>query len=279
MTTATGAVYYGRVVHHRVRPRRHSLAYRVFSLLLDLDDLAATGRRLRLFSHNAFNLFSFHDRDHGPGDGGDLRAWLGRQLSAAGLPTEGGRIQVLCYPRILGYVFNPLTVYFCHRGDESLGAIVYEVNNTFGERHSYVIPVAEPTDAAAGATDARVVRQACAKRLYVSPFNDTHGGYRFRVTPPDDTVEVVVNYVDDDGLILHAGFRGAHGPLTDGALMRAFFRYPLMTLKVIAGIHWEALRLWRKGLRLERRPTPPAESVTIVTPPDQTHPETANAST
>jgi uncharacterized protein len=271
MTTESGAIYYGRVVHHRRRPRRHTLAYRVFSLLLDLDDLAASGSRLRLFSHNGFNLFSFHDRDHGPGDGTDLRTWLGRQLAAAGLDVDGGRIEVLCYPRILGYVFNPLTVYFCRRPDESLSAIVYEVNNTFGERHSYVIPV----DAPAGA----VVRQACDKRLYVSPFNDTHGGYRFRVTPPAGDVEVIVNYVDDAGLILHAGFRGARGPLTDRALITAFLRYPLMTVKVMAGIHWEALRLWRKGLRLVRRPAAPAESVTIVTPSGQTHPSTVNAPT
>ncbi len=271
MTTESGAIYYGRVVHHRLRPRRHTLAYRVFSLLLDLDDLAASGSRLRLFSHNGFNLFSFHDRDHGPGDGTALRTWLGRQLAAAGLDADGGRIEVLCYPRILGYVFNPLTVYFCRRPDESLSAIVYEVNNTFGERHSYVIPVDAPA--------AAVVRQACDKRLYVSPFNDTHGGYRFRVTPPAGDVEVIVNYVDDAGLILHAGFRGARGPLTDRALITAFLRYPLMTVKVTAGIHLEALRLWRKGLRLVRRPAAPAESVTIVTPSGQTHPSTVNSPT
>ena len=257
-TTARNALYQGQVIHHRLRPRRHRLVYRVFSVLLDLDELPDVANRLRLLSHNRSNLFSFHDADHGPGDGSSLRGWVDAQLAAAGIAPDGGRVEVLCYPRILGYVFNPLTVYFCRRADGALAAVLYEVNNTFGERHSYLIPVDDPS--------APVVRQACDKRLYVSPFNDVSGGYRFRVVAPDDRVEVIINYVDDQGMILHAAFRGARRPLSDAALAGAFLRYPLMTFKVIAGIHWEALRLWRKGLRLIRRPAPPAEGVTIVAP-------------
>ncbi|MBM3488139.1 MAG: DUF1365 domain-containing protein [Alphaproteobacteria bacterium] len=252
------AIYRGEVVHLRVRPRRHRLRYRVFALLLDLDEIDRLAARLAIFSRNRFNLFSFHDRDHGAGDGAALRPWIESHLAAAGIALGGGPIRLLCYPRILGYVFNPLSVYFCHRSDGTLAAIVYEVNNTFGERHSYLIPVAEP--------QATTIRQASPKRFYVSPFIETEGHYDFRIQAPGETVLVTVNHGDDDGLLLHAAFRGHRVALGDRALAAAFVAFPLMTLKIIAGIHWEALRLWRKGIALHRRPAPPAEPVTLVAP-------------
>jgi hypothetical protein len=208
---------------------------------------------LRWFSHNRFNLFSLFDRDHGPGENRPLRPWIESHLAAAGLAPDGGPILLLCYPRILGYVFNPLSAFFCYRRDGRLSAMVYEVNNTFGERHSYVIPTGDGVPYTHG----------CEKRFYVSPFNEPTGTYRFHVVPPGADVAIVIRHADAAGPVLDAWFRGRRVDLTDRGLAAAWVRYPLMTLKVMAGIHFEAFRLWRKGLRPVPRPRPPQEPVTI----------------
>ncbi len=253
------ALYFGEVMHQRIRPRRHSLNYRVFFLLADIDELPNLSQRLKLFSYNHFNLFSFFDKDHGLGDGSSLRRWVESHLAESGIDLGAGPIRLLCFPRVLGYVFNPLTVYFCYRQGGELAAILYEVNNTFGERHTYLAPVE--------ADGSRVLSHQCEKSFYVSPFNAVEGGYSFRVEPPADTVTVGINQSDAEGTFLHAVLRARRVPLSGAALLTAFVRYPLMTLKVIGGIHWEALRLWGKGLRLVDRPRPPARPVTIVTQP------------
>jgi DUF1365 family protein len=252
--TAGASLYHGTVLHRRLRPRRHRLAYRVFSLALDLDSLDRMDRESRLFAHNRWNLFSFHDRDHGAGDGSPLRAQVEAHLARVGIDLNGGTITLLCYPRILGFAFNPLSVYFCRDASGALRAVLHEVNNTFGQRHSYLIPVDDPA--------ASVIRQSCPKDFYVSPFNGVEGTYHFRLVPPGERVAVAIQYEDGAGHpLLHASFTGREQPLSDRALLGAFFRYPLMTLKVVAGIHWEALLLWRKGLRLQTRPAPPSEAV------------------
>jgi uncharacterized protein len=250
------ALYAGTVTHRRLRPARHRLAYRVFAMLLDLDELPDLDRTLRLFSIGRFNLFSFHPRDHGDG-GADLRAHVQRQLARGGIADRGGPVRLLCYPRVLGYVFNPLSTYFCHGADGRLTAILYEVNNTFGDRHSYVIPVAPDSEVP--------IVQSCAKALHVSPFLGLDMVYRFSVLPPGDELALAVAAQDATGPVLTASFSGRHMPLTDAMLARLFLRYPLMTVKVIAGIHWEALRLWRKGVPFHRRPVPPSEPVTAAT--------------
>ncbi len=240
--TLQSAIYEGTVVHERVRPKQHRLRYSVFSLLLDLDELPEIDRRSRLFGHNRRAALAFHDRDHGPTTGGPLRPWVEAQLRAAGLALDGGPIRLLCYPRVFGYVFNPLSVYFCYRRDGGLAAILYEVCNTFRERHTYVIPVDN---------DARpVIRQRCAKSLYVSPFIQMDTDYHFRIVPPGGGINIVIRQEDAEGLLLAASFRGERVPLTDRSLTRCLIRFPLLTLKVMAGIHWEALKLWRKGLPL-----------------------------
>ncbi len=238
------ALYDGAVTHQRLRPRRHHLRYRLFYLLLDLDELPGLARRLRLFSHDRFNLFSFHDRDHGAGERGGLRAWIEAQLRAAGLAPDGGKIRVLCMPRILGHAFNPITVYWCHCADGALLAMLYEVNNTFGERHFYLMPAHGDGPA----------RQSCDKRFHVSPFMTMDMTYRFRVTPPDRHVTLAINAADGDGLLIATAFTGARTALTDAALLGRFLRTPLLGMKVLAAIHWEAARLWWKGVRLQPRP-------------------------
>ena len=246
--TAQSAIYRGAVVHSRVRPRRHRLRYRVFSLLVDLDELPALDRNVRFFGYNRRALVAFHDRDHGPADGSPLRPWVAAKLEAAGVAWDGGPVRLLCYPRILGYVFNPLSVYYCYRRNDALAAILYEVCNTFGERHTYVMPVS-------GTGQAEIVRQRCDKRFHVSPFIGMDAGYSFHIRPPRDDVSVAIRVADRDGPILAAVFRGQRRPLTSADLARALARHPMLTFKVVAGIHWEALRLWLKGLRpLPRRP-------------------------
>lgn len=249
------ALYVGTVVHRRVRPVRHHLSYRVFSVLVDLDELPLLNARLRRFGHNRRRAVGFFDRDHGPADGTALKPWIARQLDAAGI-AAGGPVRILCFPRLFGYVFNPLSVWFCHATDGALSAVLYEVRNTFGQSHSYLIPAAVGADG--------LVRQSCEKRFFVSPFMDMETTYNFRVRPPGDRVAIGIHQTDAGGAVLHASLVADRAPLTDAALTDALWRHPLMTIKVMAGIHWEALQLWRKGLRLLPRAPLPATPVTIV---------------
>jgi DUF1365 family protein len=253
MSGFKSALYAGSVMHHRLRPREHRLRYSIFYLLLDLDEIDALANRLRLFSHNRFNLFSFHDRDHGEGTESP-RDRIIRHLDQAGIETDGP-ILLLTIPRILGYAFNPLSIYFCHRHDGILSAIFYEVNNTFGQRHNYLIPVAPGTTGP--------VRQESQKSFYVSPFMTTDMVYSFSIVPPGKDVSVSVIGRDDDGPLIVARLTAVRQELSDASLVRAFFVYPLLTFKVIAGIYWEALLIWLKGIRLYPRPSPPDRPVTI----------------
>lgn len=258
------ALYVGRVMHQRLRPARHRLRYRVFSMLVDIDELPALSRRLRLFSFDRFNLFSLHARDHGAGDGLGLRAHVERQLQAAGLRT-GGAIRLLTMPRILGHVFNPLSVYFCDHPEGGLQAVLYEVNNTFGQRHSYLIPVDEAE------RHGGHVAQQCAKQFHVSPFLDLDMRYAFRVALPGAQrpgMALAITASDAEGPVLAARFDAQRRPLGDAALARVFLTHPLLTLKVVAAIHWEALRLWIKGARFRACPPAPGQPVSIVASKD-----------
>ena len=236
------AIFRGPVVHERLRPKRHRLRYGVFMMLLDLDELPELDRRYRLFGYNRRAPIAFRDRDHGPTTGDPLRPWVEERLKEAGLTPDGGAIRLLSFPRIFGYVFNPISVYFCYRRDGVLTAVLYEVCNTFHERHTYVIPV--------DGTDRAVLRQSCEKSLYVSPFIGMDSVYHFRIVPPGDGVNVVIRQEDDDGLLLAASFRGDRTPVSVRTLAGCLFGFPLMTLKIIAAIHWEALLLWLKGFRV-----------------------------
>ncbi len=223
-------------------------------LLLDLDELPELDRRLRWFSLGRFNLLSFQSRDHGDSSPTPLRTQVERHLSAAGIEPDGGAIRLLCLPRVLGYVFNPLSLYFCHRQDGALAAILYEVSSTFGERHTYLIP------ADGGEAE---IRQSAAKRLHVSPFMDMALHYDFKVQPPGDKVRVVIDTFDAEGLLLAASFTGRRRELTDRNLLAACAAHPLLTLKVVAAIHWEALKIVLKGVRLRGGPSAPAEPVSV----------------
>jgi DUF1365 family protein len=225
-------------------------------MLLDLDEIDLLPQRLRLFSRNRFNAVSFHDSDHGDGSDVPLRRQIDAQLRAAGIEAAAGPIRLLCMPRIFGYGFNPLSVYFCYRNDGPLVAVLYEVHNTFGERHSYLIPV-EP---GAGT----VFEQCCNKNFYVSPFMDMDMSYAFRVVAPGERISVAIDTSNNDGRVLTAALIGTRRLLTDAGLLRVLAAYPFATLKVIAAIHWHAVRMWLKGFRLRPRPAPPGNPVTIV---------------
>lgn len=254
-------IYSGWVMHRRHKPRRHHFRYRAWWLLIDIDEVEQLSAKLRSLSHGRFNLFAFHERDHGH-DARPLRMQIDHQLSEAGISLEGGAIRLLCMPRVLGYAFNPISVYFCHHRDGYIAATIYEVHNTFGERHSYVI--------AAATGSGHVIRQQSGKRLYVSPFMDMNMRYDFRVTEPGDTISLAISGSDDTGPLLHAVLQASRRELSDAQLLRLLVTHPLVTLKVLGGIHWEALRLWRKRLRLYPRPSPPSSPVTVVPTQDQT---------
>lgn len=238
----TSALYAGTVTHLRHRPMRHALKYRMIQGLFDLDELPDLDRRLRLFGHNRRGVVSFHDADHGDGSG-DLPGWIRRNLSEAGIEAQG-RIRVLCLPRMLGYAFNPLSVFFCDDRAGGLRGIVYQVDNTFGQRHAYVLPVEDDTRP----------RQACGKQFHVSPFLPMDLDYAFAVIPPGDATAVKITVSDDDGVVLDAAFTGRRRPLTEAGLALALLAYPLMTFKVVAAIYWEALRLWLKGAKYHHLP-------------------------
>lgn len=252
MTAAV--LYFGHVMHSRLRPFRHAFRYRVFSLYIDIDRVDEAARATRLFSHNKFNLFSFHERDHGPRDGSALRPWVEDGLATGGITEKPARIMLLSFPRLLGYVFNPLSIYYCFDAGDRLFAILYEVKNTFGQQHGYVMAV-ERDDVG------KPIHQVAAKEFYVSPFIEMDCTYRFRMVEPAERLAVVIRQSAGGGDLLVATHDGVRAAFDDRGLLRAFLRYPLLTLKVIGAIHWEALRLWVKGARLQPRPVAPPRAI------------------
>ena len=248
------ALYVGDVMHARLKPMGHRFSYRVMSLLIDLDRLAEADRQSPLFGVNRAALYSFHEADHGERDGSSLRAYAQRCAAERGIDLTGGRVLLLCYPRLLGYTFNPLSVYFCYRADGELALLIYEVRNTFGDIHPYVLPVKPGEISDAG------VRQQQDKLFYVSPFIEMAMRYHFRVLPPGERVQAAHS---GDRPRRPAARRNLQWPPPRAQHQRSccarFSRLPLVTLKIMAAIHWEALRLWLKGARLvPRRTTQPA---------------------
>lgn len=264
--SAEQALYRGHVMHRRLRPFVHRFDYRVFSLYLDIDRIAQTCAGLRWLSHNRANLLSIYDRDHGPRDGGDLRTWVDAQMRQAGMDRPH-RVMLLCFPRVMGYVFNPLSAYYCFDADDRMTAVIHEVRNTFGDMHHYVLPVT------AAAADGPIA-QATDKRFYVSPFIGMTARYRFRLTRPGRRLSILIRLHTPAGETLIATQTGQRRALSDGEILRALARKPLMTWKVIAAIHWQALRLWIKGAKFHSRNTAPKGHTTVdaPTPPSSTKP-------
>lgn len=237
--------YQGHVMHMRLRPRAHQFRYRVFTSYLDIDRLEEATRELRLFSVDRFNLLSFHRADHGPRDGSALRPWVATLCARAGRP-EPAKIMLLSVPRMLGYAFNPLSVYYCYGDDGRLETVLYQVKNTFGDQLPYVLPAEASSDGA--------IRHEQAKAMFVSPFIPMEQTYRFTLRSPGDRLALRIRQGDAEGELLIAAQNGAALPLTDASILRLTLRDPAMTRKIIVGIHWEALRLVLKDAPFRRYP-------------------------
>ncbi len=270
----------GQVRHSRLRPAPNRFSYGVYTLMLPLRTLGDAPLPTRLCSRNRSNLLSFHDADHGDGQT-PLLAWIDGLLRREGIADADGEIWLQTFPRVLGYVFNPVSFWYCHRSDGTLRAIVCEVNNTFGERHCYLLDT--------GGTMRWGVALSARKVFHVSPFCSVEGNYRFRfmctsqdasASPGESRGEsegegkavaalqsavgrivARIDYEDGEGPLLLTSVSGRLLPLNDGSAARAFVRHPLMTVGVIARIHWQALKLFAKRVPFFRKPLPPASLV------------------
>ena len=235
-------IYNGIVTHTRFKPIRHDLRYKTFSLLLDLDEVEKLDKKLSIFSHNKFNLFSFYDKDHGDRDGSSLKTWVLSNLKKFNIHQNINTIKILCYPRIFGYVFNPLSIFYCY-DNTNLKAIFYEVKNTFNEQHTYIFKV----------NNNEKIDQKCKKKFYVSPFMDMETYYNFKLLEPDQKLSVYIKQTDTEGTVLTATQTGDKKELSLKQLILNFIKYPLMTIKIISSIHYEALLLWKKGAIYRKR--------------------------
>jgi DUF1365 family protein len=254
---AIASIGIGHVRHARLRPARHEFAYRSFFLRLPLRTLAARPWPFRRLPRNRFGWFSFHDADHG--DGGDPLAWVDQLLAREGVADADGEVWLHTLPRVLGYVFNPVSFWFCHRSDGALRAVVCEVNNTFGERHCYLLANEDGRPLAWG-------EELTARKVFhVSPFCKVEGRYRFRFMlaqrPGGDRFIGCIDYEGPDGPLLKTSIEGRLAPLDERQLLRIRLAFPAFTFGVIARIHWQALKLWGKRVPFFSKPEPPALEV------------------
>ena len=243
---------FGQVRHTRLKPAPNSFAYPTYFLMLPMRAMQMQGKGE--LAHNRRGLLSFFDSDHG--DGGDNAVgWIDELLQREGIADADGEIWLHTYPRVLGYTFKPVSFWYCHTSDGTLRAVVVEVNNTFGERHCYLLD--EP----------RYGRELRADKVFhVSPFCSLEGGYRFRFMRCEDggvsKTVARIDYDDASGPLLQTSVSGTLEAVSRRSLHKALWRYPAMTLGVIARIHWQAFKLWRKRVPFVSKPLPPEKLVT-----------------
>ena len=237
-------IYNGTVIHKRYKPKTHFFKYSVFSLLLDLSELELLNDKIRFFSFNKFNLISFFEKDHGNRDGTSLVNWVKNYLKKNQIETENIKIKLLCYPRIFGYVFNPLSVFFVYDKNKKLVSILYEVKNTFGEQHTYVFRVDNQNN---------LIQNNCSKKFHVSPFIQMDCNYFFKILIPGERLSIIIDQYDPTGKILFASQNGKKANLTGKELIKSYLKHPLMTFKIISAIHFEAFKLWIKGIKLVKK--------------------------
>ena len=239
----TSSIYNGTVIHKRFKPKVHFFKYKVFSLLIDLSELSSLEKKIIFFSHNSFNLISFFDKDHGERDGSSLIDWVKRNLNENEIFFEDIKIKLLCYPRILGYVFNPLSVFYVYDKKENLISILYEVKNTFGEQHTYIFKVKNND----------ILQHNCPKKFHVSPFIEMNCNYFFKILKPGQTISVIIDQYQSNEKLLYASQDGKRADFTSKELIKSYLKHPLMTFKIISAIHFEAFKLWTKGIKFIKK--------------------------
>ena len=240
----TSSIYNGTVIHKRFKPKIHSFKYSVFSLLIDLSELDYLNKKIKFFSHNRFNLVSFYEKDHGNRDGSSLISWVKKNLEDHKINSENIKIKLLCYPRILGYVFNPLSVFYIYDLNEKLICILYEVKNTFGEQHTYIFKVDN---------EQNLYQHNCTKKFHVSPFIEMNCKYFFRLLKPGKRISVIIDQYQIDEKILYASQDGERVDFSTKELIKSYLKHPLMTFKIISAIHFEAFKLWAKGIKFIKK--------------------------
>jgi uncharacterized protein len=238
------SIYSGNVIHKRFKPKIHSFNYKVFSLLIDLSELELLDKKLKLFSYNKFNIISFYNKDHGPRDSSSLKNWVEDNLKKNSIDTNGIQIKLLCYPRIFGYVFNPLSVFYIYDKNLNLISILYEVKNTFGEQHTYIFKSDK---------NQNLIQHVCKKKFHVSPFIEMDCTYFFRVLKPTNKISIIIDQHDNEGKILYASQDGTRIDLNNKNLILSYLKHPLMTFKIILAIHFEAFKLWAKGIKFIKK--------------------------
>jgi DUF1365 family protein len=252
--TKNSFIYTGTVIHKRFKPKIHSFNYKVFSLLIDLSELDLLDKNLKLFSYNKFNIISFYNKDHGPRDGSSLKNWVIDNLEKNYIKTNGIQIKLLCYPRIFGYVFNPLSVFYVYDKNKDLISILYEVKNTFGEQHTYIFKSEKGQN---------LIQHVCKKKFHVTPFIEMNCVYFFRLLKPGNKISVIIDQNDKEGKILYASQDGVKSELNNSTLIKAYLKHPLMTFKIILAIHFEAFKLWTKGIKYIKRKIKIKNNITI----------------
>tara|TARA_Y100000590_G_scaffold3973_1_gene5256 strand:+ start:519 stop:1289 length:771 start_codon:yes stop_codon:yes gene_type:complete len=240
MSHFTSCIYSGFVTHERFKPKKHFFSYKTFSLLIDLNEIEDIEKKIKFFSYNKFNILSFYNLDHGNRDGSSLIKWVKNTLKKSKLNFKIGKIKLLCYPRFFGYVFNPLSVFYCYDKNFKLKAILYEVKNTFNEQHTYIFRCS---------TSSNLILHKCNKKFYVSPLIEMETFYNFRLLKPGKKLNVLIKQNDKKGLLLIARQTGKRLNLSSKNLFFEFLKHPLMSFKVILAIHFEAFRLWSKGIK------------------------------
>ena len=248
------AIYNGQVIHKRFKPKVHYFRYNVFSLLIDLSELEIIDKEISFFSLNKFNLISFYEKDHGERDGSSLLNWVNKNLEKNNIPTQDIKIKILCYPRILGFVFNPLSVFYVYNLQNKLISILYEVKNTFGEQHTYIFKITK---------DENLVQNKCAKKFHVSPFIEMDCNYFFRLLKPGDKISVIIDQYDKEDKILYASQDGTRTDFSSNELIKSYLKHPLMTFKIILAIHYEAFKLWIKGIKFIKKKIKIKNNITI----------------
>jgi DUF1365 family protein len=248
------SIYNGQVIHKRFKPKVHSFRYDVFSLLIDLSELETLDKQVNFFSYNKFNWISFYDKDHGDRDGSSLINWVQKNLRKNNISTENIKIKILCYPRIFGFVFNPLSVFYVYNSNENLISILYEVKNTFGEQHTYIFRIEK---------DANLIQNNCSKKFHVSPFIQMNCNYFFRLLKPGNKISVIIDQYENEDKILYASQDGIRTDFNTKYLVKSFLNHPLMTFKIIIAIHYEAFKLWSKGIKLIKKKIKIKNDITI----------------